>query len=227
MASKKKNSNYVTEKTIAAKAAKADVERKKKLKKKLVPIIAIAVAVAVIVGAVFAIGVPLGMLDYRPEATNHVNLEFEGYTGSVHIELYGSEEDAPKTVKHFIDSIKRLEGKPVRDFKDGLLYFGERSADNGPNGLTGEFSENNVDNRISIRRGVIAAARGEDYNSGGTQYFIATENATELNGKYAAFAKIISGMSIIEEIIEDLEFDDEGNIINAPVIKSISTHDAH
>ena len=165
------------------------------------------------------------MLDYKPEATDHVTLTFDGYSESVHIELYG--DDAPETVKHFLDSVKNIEGRPVRSFVDGLLYFGGPVADKGAGkGIKGEFSDNGVDNKISIRRGVIAVARGEDYNSGGAQYFIATEDATDLNGKYAAFAKITSGMSVIESIIENSEISD-GKIVNGVTVKSISSHDAH
>jgi len=225
MATKKKNSNYVTEKTVAAKEAKAEAERKKKLKKILVPAAIAAASLLVIVGIVFAIGVPLGMLDYKPEPTDHVTITFEGYSESLHIELYG--DDAPETVKHFLDSLHDLEGTPVRSFKDGLFYFGAANANNGTAGIKGEFSDNNFENKVSIRRGVIAVARGEDNNSGGSQYFIATENATELNGKYAAFARITSGIDVIEQILEDVEIDENGNIKDGPTIESVSTHDAH
>ena len=225
MANKKKNSNYVTAKNTAKKEEKAAIERKKKLKKILIPIIAATLAVAVIVGLIFAIGVPLGMLDHNPEATDHVTLTFNGYSESLHIELYGN--DAPETVKHFLDSVKSLEGRPVRSFVDGLLYFGGPVADKGAGkGIKGEFSENGFDNEIAFRRGIIAVARGEDYNSGGAQYFILTEDSTDLNGKYAAFAKITSGMSVIEKIIEDSTIVD-GKIENGVTIKSISSHDAH
>ena len=58
MANKKKNANYATEKNAAAKLAKEDAARKKKIKKILIPVIAALVTVAVIVGLVFAIGIP-------------------------------------------------------------------------------------------------------------------------------------------------------------------------
>jgi len=194
MARKKKNSNYVTDKTIAAKEAKALAEKRKRTKKIILTVTAVILTVALIVGLIFAIGVPLGMLDYNPEGTKDVVISFEGVEGSLHIELYGN--DAPITVKHFLDNLTGLKGSPIRDYKDGLLYFGSASADRGSSGIKGEFSENGIENKISIRRGVIAVARGEGYNSGGSQFFIATEDATELNGKYAAFARITSGMDV-------------------------------
>ena len=225
MARKKKNSNYVTEKTIAAKEAKAIAERRKKTKKIIIAIAAAVAAVAIIVGIVFAIGIPFGMLDYKPEGTEDVVIMFEGYDEVIHIELYRN--DAPITVKHFVDNLTDLKNQPIRAYKDGLLYFGSASADCGNSGIKGEFSENGVDNKISIRSGIIAVARGEDYNSGASQFFIATENATDLNGKYAAFAKITSGMGVIESIIDSLTYDENGNITNAPKIESIETHASH
>lgn len=224
MAKKKKNSNYVTPKTIAAKEAMEAAKRRLKIKKILIPSVIAFLILALIVGAVFAIGVPLGMLDYKPEATGHVSIEFEGYEDTMHIELYGN--DAPKTVARFIEYYSELEGTPLRAFKDGLLYFGAEAADYGESGIEGEFSDNGVDNKIVMRKGVIALARGEDANSGKSQFFIATKNRTDLDGKYAAFAKIDTGMDLLKEIVENLETDDNGNIINAPKIKSISYHDA-
>ena len=224
MAKKKKNSNYVTPKTIAAKEAMETAERRLKIKRIVIPIVAAVLVIALIVGAVFAIGVPLGMLDYKPDATGHVTITFEGYDESMHIELYG--EDAPKTVEHFVSYYSKLEGTPLRALKDGLLYFGEETADFGESGIKGEFSDNGVDNKISIRKGVIALARGTGNDSGKNQFFIATENKTDLNGKYAAFGKIDTGMKLLKKIAEDLETDENGNIINAPKIKSVSYHAA-
>ena len=224
MANKKKNSNYVTEKTTAAKAAKAKAERKARNKKIIISALAAVLAIAIIVGIVFAIGIPLGMLDYKPEPTIDVLMKFEGYDDTIHIELYGN--DAPETVEHFLHSLEELEGQPIRAFTDGLLYFGGENADCGSDGIKGEFSDNGIENKISIRRGVIAAARGNDYNSGGSQYFIATKNSTDLNGKYAAFARITSGIKVIEEIIEN-SIDENGNITNAPKIEYAESHAAH
>ena len=185
---------------------------------------------AVIVGAVFAIGVPLGMVDYKPEATSHATIQFEGYEGEIHVELYGN--DAPESVKKFTTVYEKtndsnLSARMIRAFEDDLLYFGSPRTDLGSGGIKGEFQNNGVENKIVFRKGVIAVARGDDYNSGGSQFFIVTKNHTELNGDYAAFGKITSGMKLIEEIIDNLEYDENGNIINAPKISSVSIHEAN
>ena len=100
MAKKKKNSNYVTPKTIAAKEAMEAAKRRLKIKKILIPSVIAFLILALIVGAVFAIGVPLGMLDYKPEATGHVSIEFEGYEDTMHIELYGNDAAENITVQY-------------------------------------------------------------------------------------------------------------------------------
>ena len=202
-------------------------QHKKETMKIVKPIIIAAAALLAIVGLVFAIGVPLGMLDYDPKPTEHISITVEGYeSGHIDIELYG--EDAPKTVAHFIKHMHDLEGMKLHTFKDGLLFFGKPAPNSGNDSVKGEFTENGFENNISIRRGVIAVSIDESApDKGGMQFFIATEDATELNGKRAAFAKISSGMSIIEEILEDIEYDESGYIKNPPVIKSISTSDGH
>lgn len=226
MAQKRKNSNYVTEKTLAAKKAQEAFERKKKIKKILTPILISFCAVVLIVATVFAIGVPQGMLDYKATATEHVTMYIDGYDKAIHIEIYGN--DAPETAKRFTSTVSAstLNNSSFLSVKDGLVYFGSATADAGASGITGEFKDNGVDNKISFRKGVIGIARGEAPNSGYGQFFIATKNSTDLNGKYAAFAKITSGIDIIESVIKNAEIDENGNIISAAKITSVSSHSA-
>ncbi len=78
--------------------------------------------------------------------------------------------------------------------------------------IPGEFQKNGYDNNtLKFERGVIGMARGdyttyspnlkkESYNSAGSQFFIMTENLSSLNGEYAAFGKVISGMETVDNI---------------------------
>lgn len=43
-------------------------------------------------------------------------------------------------------------------------------------------------------------ARSQDPNSAGSQFFIMTGDAPHLDGEYAAFGKVISGMDVVEKI---------------------------
>ena len=234
MATKRKNSNYVTEKTIAAKKAKEALARKKKIKKIVTPIAITCVAIALLVAIVFAIGVPQGMIDYTPTATEHVVLTVKGYEDTpIHIEIYGN--DAPKTADRFMDMVeaKTFNLSEFLSVKDGLVYFGDENADGGKNGIEGEFASNINSkgernyNDIIFRKGVIGMSRAEDdYNSGYSQFFICTKSSTHLNGDYAAFAKITSGYSVIKDIVKNAELDENGNFINAPQIVKVESHDA-
>lgn len=118
--------------------------------------------------------------------------------------------------------------------------------------ITGEFIGNGYDtNNIKHETGVISMARSdysswgytaEGYNSAGCQFFIMTEDNTQLDGLYAAFGKVIEGLDVVEEIsnvevyYRDTEVesdyevpkDEDGNEIASdtpkeqPVIKSIT-----
>ena len=90
--------------------------------------------------------------------------------------------------------------------------------------IKGEFSANGVKNNISHVRGVISMARSSSYNSASSQFFIVHEDSTYLDGKYAAFGHVISGMEVVDAICEDAEPTDGNGTIPAekqPVITSI------
>ena len=66
--------------------------------------------------------------------------------------------------------------------------------------IKGEFAVNGVKNPISHKRGVISMARSQNYNSASSQFFICHADATFLDGQYAAFGKVIEGMSVVDDI---------------------------
>jgi len=66
--------------------------------------------------------------------------------------------------------------------------------------IKGEFSGNGVKNDLRHTRGVLSMARAMDPNSAGSQFFIMHEDAPHLDGSYAAFGKVISGMDVVDRI---------------------------
>jgi len=66
--------------------------------------------------------------------------------------------------------------------------------------IKGEFSANGWDNPISHKRGVISMARSQDPNSASSQFFITNADKDYLDGNYAAFGRVISGMEVVDEI---------------------------
>ena len=114
---------------------------------------------------------------------------------------------APNTVANFISLVED-------GFYDGLIFHrvipdfmiqGGDPEGNGSGGpgysIEGEFSENGFENNLKHERGVISMARTNDPNSAGSQFFIMVKESSQLDGKYAAFGKVIEGMETVDEIV--------------------------
>ena len=122
------------------------------------------------------------------------------------IDLELDSKAAPITVENF--------EKLVKDhFYDGLIFHrvipGFMIQGGDPQGtgmggpgwhIKGEFAANGWDNPISHKRGVISMARAQDPNSAGSQFFIMHKDAGYLDGQYAAFGKVVSGMDVVDKI---------------------------
>ena len=66
--------------------------------------------------------------------------------------------------------------------------------------IKGEFIFNGVKNELKHKRGVLSMARSQSPNSAGSQFFIMHENAPHLDGQYAAFGKVTSGLDVVDAI---------------------------
>lgn len=134
---------------------------------------------------------------------------------------------APITVENFIKLIN--EG-----FYDGLIFhrvikgFMIQGGDpqgtgfGGPGyGIKGEFIENGVENNLHHTPGVLSMARSADPDSAGSQFFIMHKDAKHLDGSYAAFGKIISGMDIVDKIAET-KVDHHDKPISPQVVKTMT-----
>ena len=230
MASKKKNSNYVTEKNIQKKEALAKKKQSEKTKKLIKSIALVVLIAALVIGAIVAGLYFLGVFDYVPEGTSDVLISFGDGKGSLHVSLYG--HDAPKTVAFFQALVKDkyFNDKTVNLYKDGNLYIGA-GAEPYKNHVAGEFDANGTENKIPFEVGTLVMARGDDYDSAYGAFFIVTEDTDvkALEGKYAAFGKITDGMDAIEAIIAGLTPNADGTIPEAQQVKitSISEHASH
>ena len=93
------------------------------------------------------------------------------------------------------------------------MLQGGDPAGNGTGGpgysIAGEFSSNGFTNTLAHDEGVLSMARAMHPDSAGSQFFIMHKKAPHLNGEYAAFGKVISGMDIVNRIAEtDTDFSD-------------------
>ena len=147
------------------------------------------------------------------------------------IELELDADVAPITVTNFIGLVKDkfYDGLTFHRIMEGFMIQGGDPEGNGtggsPNTIKGEFSSNGIENNISHVRGVISMARnGSDNNSASSQFFIVHKDSTFLDGNYAAFGKVTSGMDVVDKIAETAKpTDDNGTIPKEeqPVITSI------
>lgn len=148
--------------------------------------------------------------------------------GTIQVEL--DRENAPITVENFLNLIedKFYDNLTFHRIIKGFMIQGGDPKGNGTGGskktIKGEFSANGIDNKLSHIRGTISMARSEEYDSASSQFFIMHEDNLGLDGNYAAFGKVISGMEVVDKIAENTKVeDDNGTVLkkNQPVIESI------
>lgn len=233
MGKKGKNSNYITEKTMQAKAERERAQKAKENKKKFIAIGGSIGVILAIAAVIVGLGFAFGWFKSDFAVTHHANIEIEGY-GTVHLELYG--EEAVDTVYNFVALANEgfYDGLTFHRIIEGFMAQGGCPKGDGTGNadvyLMGEFEANGFTNNIKHERGVISMARGDDYNSGTCQFFIVHEDSPHLDGQYAAFGRVIEGMDVIDAIVAAAKpTDDNGSIAKdqQPIIKSITIHAAH
>ena len=122
------------------------------------------------------------------------------------IELELCPDAAPETVKNFESLVKAgfYDGLTFHRIIPGFMIQGGDPLGNGMGGseknIKGEFKANGHNNPIKHERGVISMARAFDPNSASSQFFIMHADAPHLDGQYAAFGKVISGIEAVDEI---------------------------
>jgi peptidyl-prolyl cis-trans isomerase B (cyclophilin B) len=124
----------------------------------------------------------------------------------IKIQLYP--DVAPKTVANFEKLVGEgfYNGLTFHRIVPGFVIQGGDPKGDGTGGsdqdIYGEFSANGWNNTLSQTRGVVAMARSSDYNSASSQFYIclSDSDASSLDGKYAAFGKVIEGMDEVDKI---------------------------
>lgn len=124
--------------------------------------------------------------------------------GVIVVELY--QDIAPNTVANFISLAKEgfYNGLTFHRVINGFMIQGGDPDGNGTGGpgysIKGEFTDNGFENNLSHVPGVISMARATPYDSAGSQFFICTADCTGLDGQYASFGKVTSGLDVAYEI---------------------------
>ena len=133
-----------------------------------------------------------------------VTIEMED-GGEIQIELYA--ETAPNTVRNFVSLVSKgfYDSTVFHRVIPGFMIQGGDPEGTGMGGpgycINGEFLMNGFNNELKHTRGVLSMARAMNPNSAGSQFFIMVEDAPHLDGQYASFGRVITGMDVCDRIV--------------------------
>ena len=150
--------------------------------------------------------------------THHAEIQVKDY-GTITVEL--DADTAPITVTNFVNLAKDgfYDNLTFHRIMDGFMIQGGDPNGDGTGGadqtIKGEFSSNGVENEISHTRGTISMARAQDPDSASSQFFIVQEDSDYLDGNYAAFGHVTSGMEIVDQICKDVPVEDDNGTVKA------------
>lgn len=159
------------------------------------------------------------------------------YVATIKVKDYGDivfemdEGIAPQTVQNFVNLANGgfYDGLTFHRIMDGFMIQGGDPMGNGTGGssktVEGEFASNGFNNTLSHVRGTVSMARAQDPDSASSQFFIVDEDSTFLDGDYAAFGTVTSGMDVVDKITADAKPTDNNGSIEAsqqPVIETIT-----
>ena len=187
---------------------------------------AIALVLALLVGVLAACG-----KDEGASGKHHVEIDIRDY-GTVAVEL--DADSAPITVANFLKLSKSgfYDGLTFHRIIPGFMIQGGDPKGNGTGGsdetIKGEFTANGVSNTLSHTRGAISMARAQPYDSASSQFFIVHQDSQFLDGQYACFGYVTSGMEIVDEICENTPVTDNNGTVkdgSQPVIETIRVID--
>ncbi len=134
--------------------------------------------------------------------------------GKIEIELYP--DIAPNTVSNFLSLIRKkfYDGTTFHRIIPKFMIQGGDPKGDGTGGpgycIKGEFTSNHFENSLQHTRGVVSMARAVNPNSAGSQFFIMVDDSPYLDGEYAAFGKVVTGMEEVDRIVSvPRDYDDK------------------
>ena len=126
--------------------------------------------------------------------------------GKIGVEFF--EDKAPGHVKNFKDLARKgfYDGTIFHRVIPGFMIQGgdpnTKSDDRSNHGMGGPgYSIKAEFNDTPHKRGILSMARSQDPNSAGSQFFIVVKDAAFLDGQYTAFGKVLSGMTVADQIV--------------------------
>ena len=151
----------------------------------------------------------------NPNSNEGIFVNFETTKGKIVLTL--EYKKAPVTVANFISLVEgtntfvsdeKLKGKPFynglkfhRVIKDFMIQGGD-PAGNGSGGCGYSFKDECLPELVFDKGGILAMANsGPATNS--SQFFITHKDTPWLNGKHTIFGHVISGMDVVNAIVQD------------------------
>lgn len=162
---------------------------------------------------------------------HHAEIVIKDY-GTIALEL--DADVAPITVENFAELVNKgfYNGLTFHRIISGFMIQGGDPQGTGMGGsdkeIKGEFAANGVKNNISHTRGVISMARATAYDSASSQFFIVHQDSKFLDGNYAGFGRVTSGIEIVDKICADTKVEDNNGTVlkaNQPIIEKITMID--
>ena len=195
-----------------------------------------------IIGALIVIGICVASIFMNQEEKKEIGELLTGkHYVEISVEKYGNivveldADVAPITVTNFVNLVndKFYDGLTFHRIMEGFMIQGGSYDQEGnlkkASPIKGEFELNEVENNIKHERGVISMARtATDFDSASSGFFIMHADNSYLDGGYAAFGHVISGMEVVDKIATEANpTDDNGSIKldERPVITSIKVID--
>ncbi len=211
----KKSIDYAAARRAAEEQAKKQKRHMKIFLISAIAVLLVAVAVVLIVNLTGESYVPLTQVQDEIDSysvADFTETEKESKYVIIKVKNYGDivcelrEDIAPITVKNFkkLVSEKFYDGlifhRVIEDFMiqgGGMdLDFKEKDAAS----IKGEFTSNGVANNLKHYRGVLSMARTNVKDSASSQFFIMHKTSPHLDGDYASFGYVLSGMEIVDKI---------------------------
>jgi len=203
------------------------VIKRKNMKKIVLATVLAAILLCAVIGLALS-NKNKGSNENAFQSGNHyVQIDIADY-GTIIAEL--DADSAPITVDNFLKLVDSgfYDGLTFHRIISGFMIQGGDPKGNGTGGsdqkIKGEFKANGVENPIVHERGVLSMARSMAYDSASSQFFIMHQNAPHLDGQYAAFGRVLSGIEVVDAICDSVPvMDGNGTVAkaNQPVITSI------
>ncbi|HKX83722.1 MAG TPA: peptidylprolyl isomerase [Pyrinomonadaceae bacterium] len=149
-------------------------------------------------------GEPFDGADAKTMAGQCVRLDTEA--GLIEIELYP--EQAPESVRNFLnltatglfDTTTFSRVVPGFVIQGGNIWSREGGKVSREMGARARRTIPDEPNKILHERGVVSMARPDEPNQAKTDFFILVAAASYLDGKFAAFGRVTTGMEVVDEI---------------------------